>query len=73
VYVACQSMDAARAFLQHVLAGVDGLLDTNHDGSCSRASSLRWWTVTRGGAGVANQAPSSSRPAQVRHRHGGPE
>ena len=30
VYVSCQSMDAARAFLRDVLAGVDGLVDTNH-------------------------------------------
>ncbi|MDT9691760.1 hypothetical protein Q5762_26145 [Streptomyces sp. P9(2023)] len=30
VYVSCQSMDAARAFLRDVLPGVDGLVDTNH-------------------------------------------
>ncbi|WP_405979336.1 hypothetical protein [Streptomyces sp. NBC_00158] len=30
VYVSCQSMDAARAFLRDVLPGIDGLLDTNH-------------------------------------------
>ncbi|MFE2290529.1 hypothetical protein [Streptomyces sp. NPDC059452] len=30
VYVSCQSMDAARAFLREVLPGVDGLVDTNH-------------------------------------------
>jgi hypothetical protein len=30
VYVSCQSMDAARAFLHDVLPGVDGLVDTNH-------------------------------------------
>ncbi|MFC9249478.1 hypothetical protein ACFT7S_37160 [Streptomyces sp. NPDC057136] len=30
VYVSCNSMDAARAFLRQVLAGFDGLVDTNH-------------------------------------------
>lgn len=30
VYVSCQSMDAARAFLRDVLPGMDGLVDTNH-------------------------------------------
>ncbi|MER7812057.1 hypothetical protein [Streptomyces sp900116325] len=30
VYVSCESMDAARAFLREVLPGVDGLVDTNH-------------------------------------------
>ncbi|CAL9677408.1 hypothetical protein SUDANB1_08105 [Streptomyces sp. enrichment culture] len=30
VYVSCESMDAARAFLRHVLEGFDGLVDTNH-------------------------------------------
>lgn len=30
VYVSCQSMDAARAFLREVLPDVDGLVDTNH-------------------------------------------
>ncbi|MFD4131271.1 hypothetical protein [Streptomyces goshikiensis] len=30
VYVSCESMDAARAFLRHVLDGFDGLIDTNH-------------------------------------------
>ncbi|MEV7375776.1 hypothetical protein AB0O51_33415 [Streptomyces sp. NPDC090301] len=30
VYVSCQSMDAARAFLRDVLPGLDGLVDTNH-------------------------------------------
>lgn len=30
VYVSCESMDAARAFLCHVLDGFDGLVDTNH-------------------------------------------
>lgn len=30
VYVSCPSMDAARAFLRHVLPGGDGLVDTNH-------------------------------------------
>lgn len=30
VYVSCESMDAARVFLRHVLDGFDGLIDTNH-------------------------------------------
>ncbi|GAA0324609.1 hypothetical protein GCM10010302_74690 [Streptomyces polychromogenes] len=30
VYVSCESMDAARAFLRSVLDGFDGLIDTNH-------------------------------------------
>jgi hypothetical protein len=30
IYVSCQSMDAARAFLRRVLDGFDGLVDTNH-------------------------------------------
>ena len=30
VYVSCQSMDAARAFLRRVLPDCDGLVDTNH-------------------------------------------
>ncbi|MEV4926561.1 hypothetical protein [Streptomyces roseoverticillatus] len=30
VYVPCQSMDSARAFLRHVLPDADGLIDTNH-------------------------------------------
>lgn len=30
VYVSCQSMNAARAFLRRVLDGFDGLIDTNH-------------------------------------------
>lgn len=30
VYVSCQAMDAARAFLRDILPGVDGLVDTNH-------------------------------------------
>ncbi|MGW3660395.1 hypothetical protein ACWD6R_34230 [Streptomyces sp. NPDC005151] len=30
VYVSCESMDAARAFLGQVLPGFDGLVDTNH-------------------------------------------
>ncbi len=30
VYVSCESMDAARAFLRRVLDGFDGLIDTNH-------------------------------------------
>ncbi|MCX4546446.1 hypothetical protein [Streptomyces sp. NBC_01565] len=30
VYVSCQSMDAARAFLRGVLPGLVGLVDTNH-------------------------------------------
>ncbi|WMX45070.1 hypothetical protein RGF97_09675 [Streptomyces roseicoloratus] len=30
IYVSCQSMDAARTFLSHVLRGYSGLIDTNH-------------------------------------------
>ncbi|MEV0237015.1 hypothetical protein [Nonomuraea sp. NPDC050786] len=30
VYVSCESMKAARAFLLDVLDGFDGLIDTNH-------------------------------------------
>ncbi|MFI0940311.1 hypothetical protein [Streptomyces sp. NPDC021020] len=30
VCVSCESMDAARALLRHVLDGFDGLIDTNH-------------------------------------------
>lgn len=30
VYVSCQSMGAARAFLGDVLPGLDGLVDTSH-------------------------------------------
>ncbi|WP_328907872.1 hypothetical protein OG230_35465 [Streptomyces sp. NBC_00234] len=30
VYVSCQSMDAARAFLRRVLPDCTGLVDTNH-------------------------------------------
>jgi hypothetical protein len=30
VYVSCQSMDAARAFLTQALPGFGGLVDTNH-------------------------------------------
>ncbi|MFI1814218.1 hypothetical protein ACH414_28165 [Streptomyces sp. NPDC020422] len=30
IYVSCQSMDAARGFLAHVLQGFSGLIDTNH-------------------------------------------
>jgi hypothetical protein len=30
VYVACESMEAARAFLSDALQGVSGLVDTNH-------------------------------------------
>ncbi|MGI5372436.1 hypothetical protein [Streptomyces sp. A244] len=30
VCVSCQSMDAARALLRHVLDGFDGLVDTDH-------------------------------------------
>lgn len=31
VYISCQSMDAARAFLRGVLLGLEGLVDTNYD------------------------------------------
>ncbi|MFE3198735.1 hypothetical protein [Embleya sp. NPDC059237] len=31
VYVSCESMNAARAFLRHVLDGFDALVDTKHD------------------------------------------
>ncbi|MGW0469299.1 hypothetical protein ACWDX6_29220 [Streptomyces sp. NPDC003027] len=30
IYVSCQSMDAARAFLAYALRGFSGLIDTNH-------------------------------------------